>query len=101
MYLLLSRHLQIFAVCRTIAVDDNELWDAGRSMERVFAAVNIRHDELQGIQRSTNLASITLSADHLRAALFIQQHLEPSQKFKSFACELVSTKCFPSEIVLE
>lgn len=48
MYLLLSRHLQVFAVCRTVEVDDNELWDAGRSMERMFSAVNIRHDELQG-----------------------------------------------------
>ncbi|KAI0744888.1 hypothetical protein C8Q76DRAFT_663578 [Earliella scabrosa] len=67
-YLLLTRHLQLFTIAKAQPIHENELWDAGRSLERVFSAVNARHDELE--------------------ALFSQQHFDPDQKFKVFANEL-------------
>lgn len=50
-YLLLSRHLEIFQICRTAIVDDNELWGAGISIEYVFDAVDLRLGELKGINQ--------------------------------------------------
>ncbi|GBE85444.1 hypothetical protein SCP_0706310 [Sparassis crispa] len=67
-YLLLKRDFEIMRLCRTKVVNRDELWDCADSLQRVFDALQARHDELEDI--------------------FRQQKLDLNQQFKTVCAEL-------------
>lgn len=48
LYLLLCRDFDIFRLCQTVAVHEDELWDSTDTITWILIAVNLRHNDLEG-----------------------------------------------------